>query len=110
VPLALDGGAVQIAIPIARHHPIGFDDQGLVAGDWRIAGWWLLRRLDLRHGRPLLAFQVGPDRLGMGAQRLGADLHAGQGLQQLGGFGKGRQAAQQCFPVLQPSTGPLFSR
>ena len=55
-------------------------------------------------GRPLLAFEFGPDGLSLSTQRLDADLHASRGRQQLRGFGKGGQPAQQgsqcCSPPL----------
>jgi len=76
VPLTLDERAIQMAIPIACHHPIGLHHQRL--SHRRIAFWRLLRGVHVRDGHPLLAFQFGASGFGVGAQGLSAHLHPGQ--------------------------------
>jgi hypothetical protein len=106
VPLTLDERAIQMVIPIARHHAIGLHHQGF--GYWCIAWRRLLRGLHLRDGRPLFAFQFGAGGFGVGAQGLSAHLHPGQGLDQLSGLGEDGETTHQRFPVLETAAGALF--
>ena len=106
VPPTLDQRAIQMVIPIARHHPIGLAHQGLV--DRRVAWRRLLRGLHLRHGHPLFAFQFGAGGFGVGAQCLSSDVNAGQRLERLSCLGEDGQTADQCFRVLEAATGALL--
>jgi hypothetical protein len=105
VPLTLDERAIQMVIPIARHHTIGLHHQGL---DYRCIAWRrLLRRLHVRDSRPLFAFQFGAGGFGVGAQGLRAHLHPGQRLEQLSGLSEDGETTDQRVPVLKTATGAL---
>jgi hypothetical protein len=58
VPVAVDQRAVQMAIPIARHHAIGLHYQRLGLRHWGILGRRFLCGLHMSHGGPLFAFEV----------------------------------------------------
>ncbi len=97
-----------MAIPIARQHPIGLDDQRLRLRHWGIVGRRFVSRLHVCDGRPLLAFQFSAGGLSVGAQGFGTHLHPGQCFEQLGCLGENGQPTDQRFPVLHTATGPLF--
>jgi hypothetical protein len=89
-----------------RHDTIGLDHQRL--GHGRVVRRRLLRSLHVRDGRPLFTFQFGTGGFSVGAQRLSAYLHPGQGLEQLSCLSEDGHTAYQRFPVLKTATGPLF--
>ena len=96
-------------IAIAHHHPVGFDHQH----PWRwvvLACRRFVRLFNVRHRRPLLAFQFRADAFGLRPQRLAAHLDPSQVAQQSSCFSKRGHRTQRRLPARQTRTRLLIRR